>query len=440
MSSIDTMWSKALALLKPQMTDVSYENWIKPLKPVRFDEDGTLIILTESPIHRDTLTSWYTATVSKSLTDIAGETVNVRFVIESELPHESEKNKKPKAVTNLNEKYTFDTFVRGESNRFAYAAALAVAENPSTAYNPLFIYGGVGLGKTHLMQAIGHYIAEENPDFKILYTTSENFTNDVVLAIEKKERVELQRKYRHLDVLLIDDIQSIGGKAATEMEFFNVFNDLQGAGKQIIITCDKPPKDIPLLEERLKTRMGWGLVVDIQAPDYETRLAILRRKAMSAGDDIEIEDSVLSMIAERINTNIRDMEGCFNRVVAYTKFINKPMTASIAENVLKDFISSGEKRNISGDLIKQVVCDFFEITASEIESSRRDRKFAYPRQIAMYLARSLLDSSYQEIGMMYGNRHYSTVMHACEQIENLIPSDDTLKKNVEDITARLNNS
>ncbi|MBR4435675.1 MAG: chromosomal replication initiator protein DnaA [Clostridia bacterium] len=441
MLSIDMLWSKALRVLEQQLTSITFENWIASIKPVRFDEDGTLVLLTETEIHRDTLERFYSNTVAKSLKEASGEDVAVRFVISTDAEPAAQKDEPPRrrAQTNLNERYTFDTFVKGESNRFAYAAAFAVAESPFNAYNPLFIYGGVGLGKTHLMQAIGHYIASENPDFKILYTTSENFINDVVFSIGKNDRQSLQNKYRSLDVLLIDDIQFIGGKDATELEFFNVFNDLKNAGKQIIITSDKPPKDVPLLEERLKTRIGWGLVVDIQAPDFETRLAILKRKA-SEEAGVEIEDAVLSMIAERINTNIRDIEGCFNRIVAYTKFINKPMTASIAENVLKDFISSGEKRNVSGDLIKQVVCDFFDITAAEIESSRRDRKFAYPRQIAMYLARNLLDSSYQEIGMMYGNRHYSTVMHACEQIENLIPSDDQLKKTVEDITARLNNS
>lgn len=419
------------------MTDASYENWIASLVPLRIEEDKIFVLKTLSSVYRDTLERFYTTTIEKSLKEASGVELAVRFTTKEDEAAKSGPDRAKESCPTLFPKYTFDTFVRGESNRFAYAAALAVAENPSEAYNPLFIYGGVGLGKTHLMHAIGHYIHGEHPDYKILYTTSENFTNDVVASIEKKDRASLREKYRTLDVLLIDDIQFIGGKEATELEFFNVFNDLRNANKQIIITSDKHPKDIQTLEARLRTRFGWGLVVDIQPPDYETRFAILRRKAQE--DGIDMADGVIAMIAERVDSNIRELEGCLNRVVAYARFINKPVTVSIAENVLKDYVSGSTKRSVTGELIKQVVCDFYSITTAEIESGRRDRRYAYPRQIAMYLSRSLLDSSYQEIGMIYGNRHYSTVMHACEQIESAGSSDPELKKTLDDLTEKIKN-
>ena len=303
MLSADIIWSKALPLLKPQMTDASYDNWIVSLVPLRIEEGNVFVLKTLSTVFRDTLQRFYTAVIERALRDAGGEEFTVRFTTDEEEAVRVGVLKKQESCPTLNEKYTFDTFVRGESNRFAYAAALAVAENPSAAYNPLFIYGGVGLGKTHLMQAIGQYIYNEHKDYKILYITSENFTNDVVASIERKDRASLRAKYRTLDVLLIDDIQFIGGREATELEFFNVFNDLRDANKQIIITSDKHPKDLQTLEARIRTRCAWGLVVDIQPPDYETRLAILRRKAQE--DGIDIKDEVLTMIAERVSSNSR---------------------------------------------------------------------------------------------------------------------------------------
>ena len=427
-----------MELIKLQMTDASYQNWIVPIEPKRV-EDGALVFVVPTSVHRDTLTRFYGKLVNDSISAAAGEAATARYVtVQEEADREAQLLKKPRATCpSLSPKYTFDTFVRGESNSFAYAAALAVAQNPSLAYNPLFIYGGVGLGKTHLMHAIGHYIQEEHPSFKILYTTSENFTNDLVLSIEKKNRSPLHEKYRSLDVLLIDDIQFIGGREATELEFFNVFNELHSAGKQIIITSDKPPKEVPVLEERLRSRFSWGLPVDIKPPDYETRLAILRRKATE--DGIMITDEVLALIAERVNSNIRELEGCLNRAVAYAKLINKPLSPSVVEGILTDYLSGSETRSISGELIKRIVSDFFGVSTAELESSRRDRKYAYPRQIAMYLTRTLIDSSYQEIGMMYGGRHYSTVMHGCEQIDQQLQTEAELKKTVDDLIARIKN-
>ena len=334
MLSASVIWSKALAALKSEMTDASYNTWIATLVPLRIEGDTTLVLQTEDELYRSTLERFYTPMVEKSIRESCGCELHVRFTtretpLDDDVAEASPDFVKPVTVRNdcptLIPKYTFDTFVTGESNRFSYAAALAVAENPSKAYNPLYIYGGVGLGKTHLMHAIGHFIHGEHPDYKILYISSENFTNDVVQSIARKERTSLREKYRYLDVLLIDDIQFIAGKDATEMEFFNVFNDLRDADKQIIITSDKPPKDIPILEERLRTRFGWGLITDIQPPDFETRPAILRRKVTQ--ENLDVSDEVLGLVAERVYSNIRDLEGSLNRVLAYAKFINKPITA-----------------------------------------------------------------------------------------------------------------
>lgn len=336
------------------MTDASYNTWIATLVPLRIEGDTTLVLQTEDELYRSTLERFYTPMVEKSIRESCGCELHVRFTtretpLDDDVAEASPDFVKPVTVRNdcptLIPKYTFDTFVTGESNRFSYAAALAVAENPSKAYNPLYIYGGVGLGKTHLMHAIGHFIHGEHPDYKILYISSENFTNDVVQSIARKERTSLREKYRYLDVLLIDDIQFIAGKDATEMEFFNVFNDLRDADKQIIITSDKPPKDIPILEERLRTRFGWGLITDIQPPDFETRLAILRRKVTQ--ENLDVSDEVLGLVAERVYSNIRDLEGSLNRVLAYAKFINKPITASLAENVLKDYVSGSKQRTVT---------------------------------------------------------------------------------------------
>lgn len=444
--SASVIWSKALAALKSEMTDASYNTWIATLVPLRIEGDTTLVLQTEDELYRSTLERFYTPMVEKSIRESCGCELHVRFTtretpLDDDVAEASPDFVKPVTVRNdcptLIPKYTFDTFVTGESNRFSYAAALAVAKNPSKAYNPLYIYGGVGLGKTHLMHAIGHFIHGEHPDYKILYISSENFTNDVVQSIARKERTSLREKYRYLDVLLIDDIQFIAGKDATEMEFFNVFNDLRDADKQIIITSDKPPKDIPILEERLRTRFGWGLITDIQPPDFETRLAILRRKVTQ--ENLDVSDEVLGLVAERVYSNIRDLEGSLNRVLAYAKFINKPITASLAENVLKDYVSGSKQRTVTPELIRRVVCDFYSVSPAEMEAGRRERRIAYPRQIAMYLTRILTESSFPEIGAFYGGRHYSTVMYACEQIEKSIETDAKLKKTVDDLTEKIMN-
>lgn len=446
MLSASAIWTKASEVLKREMNDVSYGAWFRNVKPIAVEDERTLILMTDDEFYRSTLERLYTATVERCVNAANGTNLSVKFVL-SELPaanapsaasEGSNNQSKSQDCPTLITKYTFEKFVTGESNRFAYAAALAVAENPFIAYNPLFIYGGVGLGKTHLVHAIGNHIHEQHPEFKILYISSENFTNDVVQAIAKKERTGLRSKYRDLDVLMIDDIQFIAGKDATELEFFNTFNDLRNADRQIIITSDKPPKDIPILEERLRTRFGWGLPVDIQPPDFETRVAILQRKVFE--ENLSIDPSVISFIAEKASNSIRELEGCLNRVVAYADFAKKPITVSFTESVLKDFIPGSKSQTITMELIMQVVADYYGLTLAEICSSRREKRIAFPRQIAMYLSRTMTNASFPEIGAFYGGRHYSTVMYACDQIEDMLKSGAELGSTIEDLKSRIRSS
>lgn len=446
MLSASAIWTKASEVLKREMNDVSYDAWFRNVKPLAVEDEQTLILMTDDEFYRDTLERLYTDTVERCVNSANGTSLSVKFVL-SQLPRaagapSSEGADAGRAraqdCPTLITKYTFEKFVTGESNRFAYAAALAVAENPFIAYNPLFIYGGVGLGKTHLVHAIGNYIHEQHPEFKILYISSENFTNDVVQAIAKKERTGLRSKYRDLDVLMIDDIQFIAGKDATEQEFFNTFNDLRNADRQIIITSDKPPKDIPILEERLRTRFGWGLPVDIQPPDFETRMAILQRKVHE--ENLSIDPYVISFIAEKASSSIRELEGCLNRVVAYAEFAGAPITVSFTESVLKDFIPGSRSQTITMELIMQVVADYYGLSLAEIRSSRRDKRIAFPRQIAMFLSRTMTNSSFPEIGAFYGGRHYSTVMYACDQIEEMVKTSAELSNTIEDIKSRIHSS
>jgi len=326
----------------------------------------------------------------------------------------------------LNPKYTFDSFVVGNNNKFAHAAALAVAGSPAITYNPLFIYGGVGLGKTHLMQAIGNKIVQDNPQAKVLYVTSEKFINELINSIKDPNyKNELFRnKYRNIDALLIDDIQFVAGKKTGQEEFFHTFNTLHENGKQIVISSDRPPRDIPLLEERLKSRFEWGILADISLPDYETRLAILRKKVQA--DNIIIDDYILSVIATKVDSNIRELEGALNKIVAYASLTHSPITIEIAEKSINDIVLQKEKV-ISADYIKETVSKYFNIDVADMNSSKRSNDIAFPRQIAMYLCRELAKMQYKNIGIEFGNRDHSTVMHACNKIEQEIKKNkDTL--------------
>jgi len=426
---IHELWEKALKLLKTELTDVSFNTWIKSIEPLIIKDDY-MYLCVPNDFTKGILESRYTNLISNCVKKVSDKNYVIKFI----MPNEAEKyiNPAPKdepgqnSGTMLNSKYTFDTFVIGNSNRFAHAACLAVAESPANAYNPLFIYGGVGLGKTHLMHAIGHYILSQNPSTKVLYVSSEKFTNELITSIQTNKNVEFRNRYRNVDVLLIDDIQFIAGKESTQEEFFHTFNALHEANKQIIISSDKPPKEIPTLEERLRSRFEWGLIADIQPPDLETRVAILRKKAEL--ENIEVDDEVLLFIARRIESNIRELEGALTRIMAYSSLNNNKLDVSIADEALKDIISNHRPKIITSDLIMNVVANHFNLKVDDFKSKKRNRSIAYPRQIAMYLCREMTDLSLPKIGEEFGGRDHTTVIHACEKISSDLKDDLELYK------------
>lgn len=335
----------------------------------------------------------------------------------------------------LNPKYTFDTFVIGSGNRFAHAASLAVAEAPAKAYNPFFIYGGVGLGKTHLMHAIGHYVIEHNPSAKVVYLSSEKFTNEFIYSIRDNKTIDFRDKYRNVDVLLIDDIQFLAGKESTQEEFFHTFNALHEEAKQIIISSDRPPKEIPTLEDRLRSRFEWGLITDIAPPDLETRIAILSKKAKA--DGLDIPDDVMVYIANEIDSNIRELEGALIRVVAYASLANLDISLEVAGSALKDIMPTGKQRVVTILDIKHVVGEYYSIQLEDFSAKKRTQSIAYPRQIAMYLSRELTDFSLPKIGNEFGGRDHTTVLHAHEKISNLVKVDKQLQQEIQQIKTSL---
>ena len=418
-SDKDDLLTKAKDLLKEEMTTKSYTTWIKNLeKESNIDNKITLIALSD--LQKDALETRFYDLICNTFNFITNKTCEIKIIEKTENTKDRDPEVQSGVVditttknyseTFLNPKYTFDNFVIGNSNKFAQAAAYAVSETPATTYNPLYIYGGVGLGKTHLMHAIGNRILQNHPETKILYVTSEKFINELVNSIKDANyKNELFRnKYRNIDVLLIDDIQFIAGKKMGQEEFFHTFNTLHQSGKQIIISSDKPPRDIPLLEERLKSRFEWGILADISMPDYETRLAILRKKVQL--ENIIIDDYILSEIATKIDSNIRELEGALNKIIAYASLTHSPVTREMAEKAINDIVLQKEKI-ISADYIQEVVAKYFNIDKKDIISSKKSNDIAYPRQIAMYLCRTVGQMSYPKIGADFGNRDHSTVMH-----------------------------
>ena len=412
---IDEIWKKTCALLRDALAEVSYETWIAALKPLDII-DNRFLFEASTPFHKNMVTSRYSELIRNALRSATKRDFELEIYL-------------PGLPTNmLNPKYTFDTFVIGNSNRFAHAASLAVAESPADAYNPLFLYGGVGLGKTHLMHAIGHYMLNANPSIKLVYITSENFTNELISAIQNNRNTEFRERFRNVDVLMVDDIQFIAGRDSTQEEFFHTFNQLHASGKQIIISSDKPPRDIPTLEERLRSRFEWGLIADIQKPDYETRIAILRKKAQA--EHIDVSDEIIAFIAEKIESNIRELEGSLTRIIAYASLSGKPITMEVAEEALRNILSIKDPKRITPDLITQAVSDFYGVTPADVRSSKRNREIALPRQIAMYLTRDMTDLSLPRIGDAFGGRDHTTVMHACDKIGQLSKDDQNLKNSL----------
>ncbi len=444
--NISDLWNNALANIEKKISKPSFETWLKSTKAHSLQGD-TLTVTAPNEFARDWLEERYSQLIAGILYDITGEELGVKFIIpqnqnevEDEIPIPQKRNIKDDdhqelPLNMLNPKYTFDTFVIGSGNRFAHAASLAVAEAPAKAYNPLFIYGGVGLGKTHLMHAIGHYVQDHNPSAKVVYLSSEKFTNEFINSIRDNKAVDFRNKYRNVDVLLIDDIQFLAGKEQTQEEFFHTFNTLHEESKQIVISSDRPPKEIPTLEDRLRSRFEWGLITDITPPDLETRIAILRKKAKAEG--LDIPNEVMLYIANQIDSNIRELEGALIRVVAYSSLINKDINADLAAEALKDIIPSSKPRVITIHEIQRVVGEHFNVKLEDFKAKKRTKSVAFPRQIAMYLSRELTDFSLPKIGEEFGGRDHTTVIHAHEKISKLIQTDAQFQKQLNEINELL---
>ena len=436
---IVSLWDKTLQLIKGELSPPSFNAFFKQIIPLKIHMNE-LILLVPNDFTKGILEDRYLNLIESSINQLSLKKYKVKFVLDEKyvegLEEEPKSSNIPqKNYPNLNPKYTFDSFVIGNSNRFAHAASLAVAESPAKAYNPLFIYGGVGLGKTHLMHAIGHYILQNNPNAKVVYVSSEKFTNELINAIKDDKNEEFRTKYRSVDVLLIDDIQFIAGKERTQEEFFHTFNTLHEANKQIILSSDRPPKEIPTLEDRLRSRFEWGLIADIQAPDFETRMAILKKKADV--EKLNVPNEVMVYIATKIKSNIRELEGALIRIVAYSSLTNREITVDLATEALKDIISNKQNKSITIDLIQDVVAAYFNLRVEDLKSQRRTRNVAYPRQIAMYLSRKLTDMSLPKIGEEFGGRDHTTVIHAYEKISESLNKDESLEHTINDITKKL---
>lgn len=445
------IWQATLDEIEKKMSKPSFETWLKTTRPVSLNEN-TLVISVPNDFTKDWLQGRYAELIKQSLQTVSKHNYQVHFITprineedgpdnwNEEMSPPRKNSGQPSAFSSswLNPKYTFETFVIGNSNRFAHAASLAVSEAPARAYNPLFIYGGVGLGKTHLMHAIGHHVLDSTPSYRVLYISSEKFTNEFINAIRDNKTVEFRNKYRNIDVLLIDDIQFLAGKEQTQEEFFHTFNALHENNKQIIISSDRPPKEIPTLEDRLRSRFEWGLITDIQSPDLETRIAILRKKAFS--EKISISNDVMLYIANNIVTNIRELEGAFIRVIAYSSLTNKKIDISLAEEALQVILSRQNKpKFITIDRIQKETAEHFALKADELKAKKRTKNVALPRQVAMYLSRELTDASLPKIGEEFGGRDHTTVMHAHKKITADLRDNRQLRTIVEQIIEKINN-
>ena len=447
---IVSLWKKTLQLIKGEVASASFETFFKNTVPIETNSNE-LTLLAPTEFAEDILRTRYLNLIESCLSQLTSNKFEIKIISDSnEVEQNPLKTSNNNNIINnnsnnniirnyprLNPKYTFDTFVIGNSNRFAHAACVAVAESPARAYNPLFLYGGVGLGKTHLMHAIGHSIMKEQNDAKVVYVSSEKFTNELINSIKSDKNEEFRDKYRNVDILLIDDIQFIAGKEGTQEEFFHTFNALHEANKQIIISSDRPPKEIPTLEDRLRSRFEMGLIADIQPPDFETRIAILKTKAQI--ENIDIPNEVMNYIATYIKSNIRELEGALTRVVAYSSLIDKDISYDLAVEALKDIVTTSESQEISVNRIKEKVSTAFGIKMDDFNSKKRTRTIAYPRQIAMYLSRELTDLSLPKIGNEFGGRDHTTVIHAHDKISKdlELEKNSELKEKISKIIAEL---
>ncbi|MCM1101067.1 MAG: chromosomal replication initiator protein DnaA [Acetatifactor muris] len=433
-----------------ELSSISFNTWVKPLEYYDTVDDVVYIIIpSDQGMSLNYISSKYSKFFQVTITELFDHNYEISFVLEKDVKNRQSSEQSVPIATpvyninyenaHLNPKYRFDTFVVGSNNKFAHSACLAVAENPGEVYNPLYLYGGPGLGKTHLMHSIGHFILEQNPDRKVLYVTSEDFTNEVIDSIRSGNTTSMSKlrdKYRNVDVLMVDDVQFIIGKESTQEEFFHTFNALHSISKQIILSSDKPPKEMETLEERFRSRFEWGLIADIQAPDYETRMAILRKNAENC--EMNIDEEIINYIATNIKSNIRELEGAFNKIIAAAKLNKVELTLPLAEEALKDVIYPNKPKEITPTLIINIVADHFRVKADDITSKRRNSEFVLPRQVVMYLCRNLTDISLESIAAILNKKDHTTVMHGCKRIENEIANNVDFKNKVDTIIKKIN--
>lgn len=422
-------------IIRPQISAVSFHKWIDSLDPIVI-QNGILVLEAPDDITKMTVSEYYYDYIRQAMQKASPDVLDAMFI----LPNQRRDfiritDDTPLFTMTLNPKNTFDTFVVGESNNFAHAAALAVAEAPGAAYNPLFIYGGVGLGKTHLMHAIGHKMKENNPLARIVYVTSEMFTNDLIEALRAGKNVEFRHKYRNADLLMIDDVQFIANKQSVQEEFFNTFNTLHNSGKQIVISSDRPPKEIKTLEERLSSRFEWGLIADIQPPNIETRIAILKNRALI--EKMDVPDEIITFIAEHIQNNIRQLEGSLTRVIAYSRLKNVPLTIPVVKEALKELIPDIKKVELTPSLIRDTVAEYYSVSSESILSQRRDKEVVLPRQIGMYFCHTLLSLPYKRIATLFDRGDHTTVISACKKIETMMKEDPDFLETMKSLEARI---
>ena len=436
MEELSKIWYEARESIRPQISSVTFHRWIDALDPVTL-QNGILVLEAADDVVKNTVTEYYFDHVRTAVQKADPDILDILLILPAQRKDfiRSNPEEVPLNSLTLNPKYTFDTFVVGKSNNFAHAASLAVVEAPGMAYNPLFLYGGVGLGKTHLMHAIGHAVKEANPAARIVYVTSEMFTNDMIEAVRAGKNVEFRQRYRNVDLLMIDDIQFIAGKQAVQEEFFNTFNTLHNAGKQIVISSDRPPKEIKALEERLSSRFEWGLVADIQAPDLETRTAILRNRAQN--EHVEVGDDIINFIAENFVDNIRKLEGSLNRVIMYARLKRMPITLSFAKEAMKDMLPQKKDIIVTPERIRDTVAEYYSIPVESIMSQRRDKEVVMPRQIAMYFCHTLLSLPYKRIASLFDRNDHTTAISACNKITQMIAEDPSFADTIESIKVRI---
>ena len=447
MEKVIEKWNDILSTVKKEhdISDISFDTWMRPLDVYAVEGNVLYILAPFEPMALGYIQKKYYLPLKVAIGEMTGEEYDIQFILPENAKSLSVKKTAKKVSSlngsnsNLNPNYTFETFVVGNNNRFAQSAALAVAESPGETYNPLYIYGGPGLGKTHLMHSIGHFILDQNPDTKVIYVTSEEFTNEVIDSIRNGNASSMSKfrdKYRKVDVLMIDDIQFIIGKESTQEEFFHTFNALQTQGKQIILTSDKPPKEMEILEERIRSRFEWGLMADIGIPDYETRMAILRKKAES--DNFNIDDEILNYIANNIKSNVRELEGALNKLLAYNNLCKEVITMEIAQQELQNIITPDKPREVTPQLIIEVVTEHFNISMDQMISRSRSSEIARPRQIAMFLCNKMTDSSLDVIGSFLGGRDHSTIIHGIKKIKEEYESNDNTKALIDTVMKKIN--